>query len=791
MDAPKALPPSVVERRPDVPSCWKMARQAANPSANDASLDEEAALRKIVEGVESETGEGFFRSLVRCVTEALGVSYSFVSELDAERRVFRTLAVWGHGQRLDNFELPIAGTPCEGVLRGEMAHHPEHVQALFPEDKGLATWEAESYCGVPLIDSAGIVLGHLAIFDTKPMHDPRGLAILRIFAARARAEVERVRAETRLRDNESRFRDLYEDAPIAYITIGIDGRVRSLNSQTLKVFGFTREQSIGHDFLEFLPAVARRQGAELFQRALGGSMIDDEEVEALRADGSTFWIRVSARPVPDTAGGIEAFRVTLVDVSARRRAEEALRESELRYRDLYEQAPVAYWYAGDGGRIAQANRAMAEMFGYARESIIGRTLYDFCADTPNGKPKALSVRQRFLAGTEIRGEEIEARRADGSPLWLRVSASPQRLASGIVTGGRVTAVDVTAEKRAEEAVRVSEYLEEEIRAAHNIDEIIGQSPALMAVLEKVRLVAATDSSVLILGETGTGKELVARAVHSASPRKHKPLIKVNCAALPSGLIESELFGHEKGAFTGANARRIGRFELADGGTIFLDEIGEVPPEVQVKLLRVLQEREIERVGGQKTIAVDVRVIAATNRDLKGATAVGRFREDLYYRLNVFPIEVPPLRDRPDDVPLLVHYFVARYGAKIGRRISRVPEATMRRFVEYPWPGNIRELENVIERAVILSVGPELNAMPDLPAAARAAVADHSPPAAAPGNGGVPLDEVERRHIVAVLKQSGWRIEGPTGAARLLNLNPSTLRSRMKKLGIQRSREESS
>jgi formate hydrogenlyase transcriptional activator len=769
-----------------------MARQATDPPGVDATLDEDAALRKIVEGVEAEIGEGFFRSLARCVTEALGVSYAFVSELDAERRVFRTLAVWGHGQLLDNFELPLAGTPCEGVLGGQMAHYPEHVQERFPDDKGLATWQAESYCGVPLVDSEAKVLGHLAIFDTQPMRDPRGLSILRIFAMRVCAELERERIDRRLRDNEARFRGLYEEAPVAYITIGTDGRIRSLNEPTLKLFRLSREQSIGHDFLEFLPPAAREDGASLFRRALGGSAIDDEEVEALRADGSTFWIRVSSRPVADAAGAIEAFRVTFVDVSARRRAEEALRESEIRYRDLYEQAPVAYWYAGEAGRIAQANRAMAEMFGYPRESIVGRTLYDFCADTPNGKPKALSVRHRFLAGTEIRGEEIEARRADGSPLWLRVSARPQRDAAGVVTGGRVMAVDVTAEKRAEEAVRVSEYLEEEIRAVHNVDEIIGQSPALMAVLEKVRLVAATDSSVLILGETGTGKELVARAVHSAGPRKMKPLIKVNCAALPTGLIESELFGHEKGAFTGANARRIGRFELADGGTIFLDEIGEVPPEVQVKLLRVLQEREIERVGGQKTIAVDVRVIAATNRDLKGATAAGKFREDLYYRLNVFPIEVPPLRDRSGDVPLLVHYFVARYGAKIGRRVSRVPETTMRRLVEYPWPGNIRELENVIERAVILSVGPELNAMPDLPVAAHAAaVADRSPPAASPGNGGAPLEEVERRHIVAILKQSGWRIEGPTGAARLLNINPSTLRSRMKKLGIQRSREQTS
>ncbi len=570
-----------------------MARQAANPTGVDATLDEDAALRKIVEGVEAEIGEGFFRSLVRCVTEALGVSYAFVSELDAERRVFRTLAVWGHGQLLDNFELPLAGTPCEGVLAGQMAHYPEHVQERFPEDKGLATWQAESYCGVPLIDSAGIVLGHLAIFDTKSMRDPRGLSILRIFAMRVCAELERERIDRRLRDNEARFRGLYEEAPVAYITIGTDGRIRSLNEPTLKLFRTSREQSIGHDFLEFLPPGAREDGARLFQRALGGSAIDDEEVEALRADGSTFWIRVSARPVLDAGGAIEAFRVTLVDVSARRRAEQALRESEIRYRDLYEQAPVAYWYAGDGGRIAQANRAMAEMFGYPRESIVGRTLFDFCADTPNGKPKALSVRQRFLAGTEIRAEEIEARRADGSPLWLRVSASPQRLASGIVTGGRVTAVDVTAEKRAEEAVRVSEYLEEEIRAAHNVDEIIGQSPALMGVHEKVRLVAATDSSVLILGETGTGKELVARAVHSASPRTMKPLIKVNCAALPGGLIESQCgirslnrqtlkvfgftreqsIGHDFLEFLPAVARRQGAdlFQRALGGSSTIDD----------------------------------------------------------------------------------------------------------------------------------------------------------------------------------------------------------------------------
>src|SRR5207302_4793017 len=344
-------------------------------------------------------------------------------------------------------------------------------------------------------------------------------------------------------------------------------------------------------------------------------------------------------------------------------------------------------------------------------------------------------------------------------------------------------------------VRENVYLQEEIRRAHPFEELEGSSSTLLAALRKVDRVAATNTSVLILGETGTGKELIARALHNRGARRDRPLVKVNCSAISAGLVESELFGHEKGAFTGANERRVGRFELADGGTIFLDEIGEVPPEVQVKLLRVLQEREIERVGGNKTIPVDVRVIAATNRDLKGAAFAGKFRQDLYYRLNVFPLEVPPLRERPGDIPLLVHYFVARYAAKIGRRIARVPAETMHRLVAYPWPGNIRELENVIERAVILATGPELDAVADLPPPPATVTTpsrdngdsqEHQPASAtAPAPGGLPLEQVERQHILSTLKRSGWRIEGPNGAANLLRLNPSTLRSRMKKLGIER------
>jgi formate hydrogenlyase transcriptional activator len=321
------------------------------------------------------------------------------------------------------------------------------------------------------------------------------------------------------------------------------------------------------------------------------------------------------------------------------------------------------------------------------------------------------------------------------------------------------------------------YLQEEIKTDHNFEEIIGESGILKKMLRAVETVAKTDTTVLLLGETGTGKELIARAIHHLSPRKHRTLVKVNCAALPAGLIESELFGHEKGAFTEALARKIGRFELADGGTIFLDEIGDLPLELQAKLLRVLQEGEFERVGGSPTLKVDVRVIAATNRDLEKATQEGRFRPDLYYRLNAFPVRLPPLRERPDDISLLVRYFVMKYGTKLGRRIEKIPQKAMHDLLAYPWPGNVRELENVIERAVILSQGSQLELGEWLP---RFAGSGH-------GERHATLEELEREHIVRTLELTGWQVSGETGAAKLLGLKPTTLEARMKKLDIQRKR----
>jgi formate hydrogenlyase transcriptional activator len=336
------------------------------------------------------------------------------------------------------------------------------------------------------------------------------------------------------------------------------------------------------------------------------------------------------------------------------------------------------------------------------------------------------------------------------------------------------------EKLKEKLTREKVYLEEEIRTEHNFDEIVGESAALRRVLKEVERVAPTDSTVLIRGETGTGKELIARALHNLSPRRDRTFVKMNCAAIPTGLLESELFGHEKGAFTGAITQKVGRFELAHQGTLFLDEVGDIPPELQPKLLRVLQEQEFERLGSTRTVRVDVRLVAATNRDLGAMVSNGQFRNDLYYRFNVFPVVLPPLRERRDDIPRLVRHFAQKVARRMGRHIESIPGAAMDALVQYSWPGNIRELENVIERAVILSPGPALQInLADLDVA--------TPPADGPPPAAVTLADAEREHILGVLRDTGWVLGGPNGAAARLAMKRTTLQSKMKKLNISRPR----
>jgi formate hydrogenlyase transcriptional activator len=325
------------------------------------------------------------------------------------------------------------------------------------------------------------------------------------------------------------------------------------------------------------------------------------------------------------------------------------------------------------------------------------------------------------------------------------------------------------------------YLEEEVRTEHEFGDIVGESAALRAVLKAVETVAPTDSTVLIGGATGTGKELVARAVHELSPRKGRTFVKLNCSAIPTGLLESELFGHERGAFTGAIAQKVGRFELANEGTLFLDEIGDIPLELQPKLLRVLQEQEFERLGGTRTIRVNVRLVSATNCDMPRMVAENRFRSDLYYRLNVFPITMPTLRERPDDIPRLVRHFTQRFARRMGRRIESIPSDTMDALVRYPWPGNVRELQNIIERAVILSTGPTLQ----IPLADLQVVPAPTGPGMAPSATPITLVDAEREHIRGALVAGGWVVGGPKGAAARLGMKRSTLQKKMRKLGIVR------
>jgi PAS domain S-box-containing protein len=475
----------------------------------------------------------------------------------------------------------------------------------------------------------------------------------------------------------------------------------------------------------------------------------------------------------------------------------ALDASEERFRDLFDEAPIAYVHEGLDSKLIRANRTALKILGLKPEEVPHTYGKTFAPDTPDAQRRMREAFESIGKGIDTSGVVLEMRRKDnGKPFWIQWWSRPDP--SGTFT--RTMFLDITdrvlMEKERARLEAQNIYLQEEIRSQHNFVEIVGNSRSLLNVLRQVDQVAPTDATVLIYGETGTGKELIARAIHDRSPRRERPLVKVNCGAISAGLVESELFGHVKGAFTGAITNRDGRFALADGGTIFLDEVGELPPETQVKLLRVLQEQEFEPIGGSKTIKVDVRVIAATNRDLSAMVREGKFRSDLFYRLNVVPVTMPPLRERADDIPLLTMFFLEKSARKLGRPIKQVAEETMLRLSQYPWPGNIRELQNVIERAVVLASGTVLlvdeSALPGTPSRPlplspepRMDQPSMLPPPPPVKTDGASLEEVERQHIVAVLQQANWRIEGNGGAAKILNLEPSTLRSRMKKLGIVR------
>ena len=658
-----------------------------------------------------------------------------------------------------------------------------------------------------------------------------------------------LRAHDALSDDERRVRLMLDSAAEAICACDSTGTCLFANCSAARILGYGDPAELLGRNLHSLEHHTRKDGTPYpieecpiyigFQK--GESVHRCDEVY-WRKDGTSFPVEYWSHPVVQEGRTIGAV-ITFLDITERKQTDEALRRNEEQLRSLLQINNAIITNLTQEALLHSISEALHRFIGFDRCAI---TLFQPESDT-----------FRFLAVEgELQSDYfqtgMEARRSESSVGWvydhqrarvcgnLQASsefANERRLAAEGIHSicvlpmalqgkciGTLSFVSRETDRYSEQDTlflqevanqvvlaiqnmqsydeiaslkarleKENVYLREELRAEHNFEEIVGNSPALLKVLRDVEQVAPTDSTVLIYGETGTGKELVARAIHSRSTRSSRALVNVNCSAISAGLVESELFGHVKGAFTGALDRRIGRFELAHGGTIFLDEIGELNLETQVKLLRVLQEREFEPVGSSRTLSVDVRVIAATNRNLREAVEAGRFRADLFYRLNVFPIEIPPLRERRPDIPKLVAFSLSRLSKRLGKKIDGVSRESMEHLLNYPWPGNVRELQNVIERAVILSAEPILRLDQDLtivtgakaaenhtaPGPESHAIAREEPAAALPT-----LFEVERNHILAALHKTAGKIEGANGAAKILDLHPNTLRHRIQKLGIR-------
>ena len=560
-----------------------------------------------------------------------------------------------------------------------------------------------------------------------------------------------------------------------------DGTTEFLNQQWLDYTGLSMEEALGWGWQTAIHAEDLEKLMSTWLHILASGEPGTEEARLRRFDGEYRWFLFRAVPVRDERGKVVRWYGTNTDIEDLKRVEEKVRQSERELRQLIDVVPQNILVLGSDRKPLYANQSLLEYHGLSLEDVQAD---DFRARIyhPDDLERMLGEAEGATARGVVWETEVRLRRKDGQYRWFLLRVNPLRDELGHVVRWYSTGFEIEDRKQAEERVRNENImLREDMDRASMFEEIVGSSSALRKVLAQVSRVAPVDSTVLILGETGTGKELVARAIHKRSNRSARAFIRVNCAAIPSSLIAAELFGHEKGAFTGALQRRLGRFESADGGTIFLDEIGELPAETQAALLRVLQEREFERVGSSQAISVDVRVLAATNRNLKLAVDAGTFRQDLLYRLNVFPIEVPSLRERVEDIPLLVGYFIERYGKKAGRKFRSINKKTLELFQAYDWPGNVRELQNVIERAVILCDG-------DTFSIDETWLKRESPHASGPA---VPfiatLLEREKEIIETVLAECRGRIAGRSGAAAKLGLPRQTLESKIKTLGIDKHR----
>ena len=817
----------------------------------------EETLRHITEGTAGSTGEEFFRSLAQRLANALEVRYCFVAECTDETKTrVRMLAFWATDNFADNVEYPLRGTPCESVIAGSACAYPDRLQKLFPEDKDLVALGAQSYAAVPAVNLAGEVLGHLVVIDDKPrVFGDREFSILRIFATRVGAELERVRAQKSaqllnlelgilLDINRAIGRHLDRDklfgalaaclktlVPTERFGIEVPIEGDKLQGHILSnptggeptqptvlpalntVCNWVMENRVwfvaasreefrerfpvtfdvmsgqGMESLCALPLVSgdRPRGALFFMAAAKGAY-GHLRREFLEQVASQIAIAIENM---ESYEKIAALNTTIADTAARRRSILEINNAivtKLTRDEVFRAICDALAQVLPYDRIAlslyDAETNSVRLVAYEGplrtdyspvgnvhdldDSHIGwvfkeqRPLLRHDLETErhfSSEYRAFKNGFRSLCALPliIRGRSIGAltvasrtnRRYEQSDADFLMEVANQ---VALAIDNMKSYEEIVALKAKVEAENV--YLQEEIKTEHNFEEIIGQSQPVRQLLRKLEQVAPTEATVLIQGETGTGKELLARAVHDSSRRKDRALVKVNCGSIPSGLVESELFGHEKGAFTGATQRRIGRFELANGGTIFLDEVAELPMDTQVKLLRVLQEGEFERVGSSETIKVDVRVITATNRDPKEIVANGTFRSDLFYRLNVFPLEVPPLRDRKGDIPLLVNFFLSKFGKKLGKELRGVSQKAMESLTNYSWPGNVRELQNVVERAVILASGPIVH-VDDSMLQSDGAVQESAVDT---------LENMERNHIIRALKETNWVIHGKKGAA---------------------------
>jgi len=677
--------------------------------------------------------------------------------------------------------LEYGGLPQTDFLdwRWTAAIHPEDVEGFVNK------WRAALASGEPFVAESRVrrADGEYRWFLQRnvPLRDETG-KIVKWYGTGIDIE-ERKRAEEALRSSEAYLAEAQRLSHTGSWAWNLGTDVRHWSEECYRVLGFDPRD--GAPPIEELIQRIHPDDQPAFRESvrMAKSRNLDEEVDyrIVHPGGAVRDIHSIGHPVFSSSGDLIEYTGTVIDVTERKRAEEELRGSEMELRQMLDLTPQVVAVYGPNSERVYANRVALDYLGVSLEEwrqASDRSVYFH----PDDQKRVLDSFDRAFSGGSVEEMELRLRKGDGTYRWFFTRCVPLRDEKGEIKRFYSASIDIDDRKRAEQRLqRENVALREEVDKASMYEEIVGTSPALRCVLSLISKVAPSDSTVLITGETGTGKELVARAIHRRSGRASRAFVCVNCAAIPRDLIASELFGHEKGAFTGATQLRLGRFELANGGTIFLDEVGELPPETQIALLRVLQEHEFERVGGNRRIRADVRVIAATNRDLQTAIGAGSFRSDLFYRLHVFPLEIPSLRERKDDIPLLVEYFIDRYARKAGKNIKRVNKKTLELLQSYPWPGNIRELQNVIERSVILCETETFSIDESwLPPRAATESKRHSE---------LPrrLEDQEKDMIEEALKASRGRVFGPTGAAAKLGIPRSTLESKIRSLKIDKNR----